>query len=268
MPSIERRGPRGRHPDDGPGLPGPPGDAGAGLLPGRADGPLRAAGRPTCSSATPSSAAGARDHARQLRAAARRATRRSRSAAPRREVTVDGERRRRLGEPSGARRAPSSRSGSRPGPASASTSRSTAASTSRCCSAPARRTRWARSAGSTGRALQQGDRLSARRAAAEDGGGGTRFAATARPQYSRDWEVRAMRGPQAAPGLPDRGRHGDALRPRLAGRPQLQPHRHPARVAQVRVGAAERRASPAATRRTSSTTATRSARSTSTATSR
>jgi hypothetical protein len=39
--------------------------------------------------------------------------------------------------------------------------------------------------------------------------------------------------------LPDRGGHGDFLRPLLAGQPQLRPHRDPARVAQVRVWAPE-----------------------------
>ena len=51
--------------------------------------------------------------------------------------------------------------------------------------------------GLDGRPLQQGDRL-----ALGDGGGnggGRRLAAAVRPQYSREWEVRAMRGPQAAP---------------------------------------------------------------------
>ena len=51
--------------------------------------------------------------------------------------------------------------------------------------------------GLDGRPLQQGDLLQL-----GDGGGnggGHRLAAAARPQYSREWEVRAMRGPQAAP---------------------------------------------------------------------
>jgi 5-oxoprolinase (ATP-hydrolysing) subunit C len=51
--------------------------------------------------------------------------------------------------------------------------------------------------GLDGRPLQQGDRLQL-----GDGGGNGgehRLAAGARPQYSRQWEVRAMRGPQAAP---------------------------------------------------------------------
>jgi len=51
--------------------------------------------------------------------------------------------------------------------------------------------------GLDGRPLQQGDRL-----LLGDGGGnggGLRLTAAARPQYSREWEVRAMRGPQAAP---------------------------------------------------------------------
>jgi biotin-dependent carboxylase-like uncharacterized protein len=51
--------------------------------------------------------------------------------------------------------------------------------------------------GLDGRPLQQGDRLPL-----GDGGGnggGRRLTAAARPQYSREWEVRAMRGPQAAP---------------------------------------------------------------------
>jgi biotin-dependent carboxylase-like uncharacterized protein len=52
--------------------------------------------------------------------------------------------------------------------------------------------------GLDGRALQPGDRLPVG-AAAGDGEGRLRFRADARPGYSRGWEVRAMRGPQAAP---------------------------------------------------------------------
>ena len=50
--------------------------------------------------------------------------------------------------------------------------------------------------GHEGRPLQAGDRLPL--GAAGDGSG-RRFRADARPAYSREWEVRAMRGPQAAP---------------------------------------------------------------------
>jgi urea carboxylase len=50
--------------------------------------------------------------------------------------------------------------------------------------------------GLDGRPLQQGDRLPI----GEPGGnGGQRLAQEARPEYSRDWEVRVVRGPQAAP---------------------------------------------------------------------
>ena len=50
--------------------------------------------------------------------------------------------------------------------------------------------------GFEGRALKAGDRL----ALGEDGGGAPkRFKAGARPQYGRDWEIEAMRGPQASP---------------------------------------------------------------------
>ncbi len=51
--------------------------------------------------------------------------------------------------------------------------------------------------GLEGRPLQQGDRLLLGDAIAN--GAGRRLGGAARPQYSRDWEVRAMRGPQAAP---------------------------------------------------------------------
>jgi 5-oxoprolinase (ATP-hydrolysing) subunit C len=51
--------------------------------------------------------------------------------------------------------------------------------------------------GLDGRPLQQGDRLPLGDAGGN--GAGRRLAAAARPQYSREWEVRAMRGPQAAP---------------------------------------------------------------------
>jgi len=51
--------------------------------------------------------------------------------------------------------------------------------------------------GHEGRPLQKGDRLPL----GEAGGDGTgrRFKTGSRPAYSRDWEVRAMRGPHAAP---------------------------------------------------------------------
>jgi 5-oxoprolinase (ATP-hydrolysing) subunit C len=51
--------------------------------------------------------------------------------------------------------------------------------------------------GLDGRPLQQGDRLSL--GEGDGNGGGRRLVGAARPQYSREWEVRAMRGPQAAP---------------------------------------------------------------------
>jgi urea carboxylase len=51
--------------------------------------------------------------------------------------------------------------------------------------------------GFEGRALSAGDRLPVGEAAGNGGGG--RFNQDARPAYSREWEVRAMRGPQAAP---------------------------------------------------------------------
>jgi 5-oxoprolinase (ATP-hydrolysing) subunit C len=51
--------------------------------------------------------------------------------------------------------------------------------------------------GLEGRPLQAGDRLPLGETGAD--GAGRRLAAAARPQYSREWEVRAMRGPQAAP---------------------------------------------------------------------
>src|SRR5439155_6616044 len=52
--------------------------------------------------------------------------------------------------------------------------------------------------GLDGRPLQQGDRLPLG-TPGSDGDGGRRFRADARPVYARAWEVRAMRGPQAAP---------------------------------------------------------------------
>jgi 5-oxoprolinase (ATP-hydrolysing) subunit C len=53
--------------------------------------------------------------------------------------------------------------------------------------------------GLDGRPLQQGDLLPLGEPGAGANGGGQRFRRPARPLYSRDWEVRAMRGPQAAP---------------------------------------------------------------------
>ena len=67
------------------------------------------------------------------------------------------------------------------------------------------------------------------------------FAPGARPEYSREWEVRAMRGPQAAPDFLTEDDMQTLFGRAVAGRPELQPHGHPARVPQVRVGAAERR---------------------------
>jgi len=52
--------------------------------------------------------------------------------------------------------------------------------------------------GLDGRQLQEGDRLPLGEPAG-DGAGRHRFRAAARPEYARDWEVRVMRGPQAAP---------------------------------------------------------------------
>ena len=51
--------------------------------------------------------------------------------------------------------------------------------------------------GLEGRALRAGDRL----ALGEEGADGAprRFKATARPQYGREWEIEAMRGPHASP---------------------------------------------------------------------
>jgi 5-oxoprolinase (ATP-hydrolysing) subunit C len=51
--------------------------------------------------------------------------------------------------------------------------------------------------GLDGRPLQQGDRLPLGVPGAN--GAGRRFKQDARPPYGREWEVRAMRGPQAAP---------------------------------------------------------------------
>jgi urea carboxylase len=53
--------------------------------------------------------------------------------------------------------------------------------------------------GLEGRALQSGDRLPLGAPVGDGAGGRRRFRTDARPQYARDWEVRAMRGPQAAP---------------------------------------------------------------------
>jgi urea carboxylase len=51
--------------------------------------------------------------------------------------------------------------------------------------------------GFEGRALQKGDRLPL---APESGAAGSRrFKASARPEYAREWEIDAMRGPQASP---------------------------------------------------------------------
>jgi biotin-dependent carboxylase-like uncharacterized protein len=51
--------------------------------------------------------------------------------------------------------------------------------------------------GHEGRPLQKGDRLALGEAGGD--GAGRRFKTGSQPAYSRDWEVRAMRGPHAAP---------------------------------------------------------------------
>jgi len=51
--------------------------------------------------------------------------------------------------------------------------------------------------GFEGRALEAGDRVPLARAAGNRGA--ARFKESARPAYAREWEVRAMRGPQSAP---------------------------------------------------------------------
>ena len=53
--------------------------------------------------------------------------------------------------------------------------------------------------GLDGRALQAGDRLPLGEPGGDGSGARRRFRTSARPEYSRAWEVRAMRGPQAAP---------------------------------------------------------------------
>ena len=53
--------------------------------------------------------------------------------------------------------------------------------------------------GLDGRPLQPGDRLPLGEPDSERDGKRRRFRPDARPAYSREWEVRAMRGPQAAP---------------------------------------------------------------------
>lgn len=51
--------------------------------------------------------------------------------------------------------------------------------------------------GFEGRALRAGDRLALGSEA--DGGGARRFKESARPEYAREWEIEAVRGPQASP---------------------------------------------------------------------
>ena len=96
--------------------------------------------------------------------------------------------------------------------------------------------------GLEGRALAEGDRLPL--GDERDGrrlGRAKRFKASARPAYAREWEIEAMRGPQAAPDYLTEDDMETFFSPFVDGRPQLQPDRNPARVAQVRVGAQERR---------------------------
>jgi urea carboxylase len=115
--------------------------------------------------------------------------------------------------------------------------------------------------GLEGRPLQQGDRLPL----GEPGDhAGRRLAPGVRPEYSREWEVRVMRGPQAAPDYLTEG-DLDTLfgRPwpvdRNSNRTGIRLESHKFEWARRSGGIA------AATRRTSWTTAIPSARSTSTA---
>ena len=109
------RGPRGRHPDDGPGLPRTRrGCMAQGFFPA---GPMDhfALPRANLLVGNPASAAGARGHARQASRSASTATRRSRSAAPRprsRSTASPS----RSGRAGGSPGEPSSGSGSAQGP--------------------------------------------------------------------------------------------------------------------------------------------------------
>jgi 5-oxoprolinase (ATP-hydrolysing) subunit C len=53
--------------------------------------------------------------------------------------------------------------------------------------------------GLEGRPLQQGDRLPLGDGNGNGNGAGRRLGAAARPEHTREWEIRAVRGPQAAP---------------------------------------------------------------------
>jgi biotin-dependent carboxylase-like uncharacterized protein len=53
--------------------------------------------------------------------------------------------------------------------------------------------------GVEGRPLQQGDRMALGKPHSATNSAGRRFRERARPRYAREWEMRAMRGPQAAP---------------------------------------------------------------------
>ena len=168
------RDPRGRHPDHRPGLPGPARDARAGLLPGRADGPLRPPRRQPARREPGPSAAGLEVTLGNFALRLRHGRARSRSAAPRRRSRWTASEIAALGEP----RLPAGaemRIGIAPGPrAFGSTSPSPAASTYRRSSAPVRPTRWALSAASrAGRSGRATDCLS--ETVADGGGAGRRF---------------------------------------------------------------------------------------------
>ena len=232
------RDPRGRDPDDGSGLPGPPRHARAGLLPRRADGPLRAHGPQTCSSETRSLQRGSRSHSAETSRSSLDGDRRG----LRRRGRGDG--RRRDGAAVGEPTVPAGtelrdRDRARPG----------LPPVSRCRRRDRRAAalRLARDLHDGGPRRPRGpsapDRATASRSAeprGPNGGAGGSMPRSA-AAYARDWEIEAMRGPQAAPDFLTEEDMATLFGRDVDGRSELEPHGHPARVAQVPVGAGERR---------------------------
>ena len=65
----------------------------------------------------------------------------------------------------------------------------------------------------------------------------SRVASTPAPEYAREWEIRAMRGPQSAPDFLTEPTWSMLFSRSWAVEPELEPHRDPAGARHVRVGA-------------------------------
>ena len=174
---------------------------GPGVLPGRADGSPRAAGRPTCSRATttPPRASRSRSGTSRLRIDAEATVA---VCGAETDVTVDRRKAvRALGEPSHLPAGTELQASASPRARAFAVRRILGRSRScRCSSARARPTPWALSEATRAGRCSAGDVLPLGDEPDGDGkppASGSRRASG--PTYTREWEIEAMRGPQAAP---------------------------------------------------------------------